>query len=183
MGMFKMDADRLVSISAIIVSVGTLFLIIYQTNLYRQQQKAAVLPYLEIGVGLDSIGSNVHVTNNGTGPAFVKAIEVRYSKLSVKDDPYGFYLQLYKDSTSQMPGYLFLDRVFPGRLIPAGQSVEMLAVHRSPDKVEEFNRLFQDDPDPQIQRTKKATIIITYSSVYGDTWVTQSDWQSPKAVH
>jgi len=40
------NADRVVSISAIIVSMATLIIILYQTSLMRQEQRASVMPSL-----------------------------------------------------------------------------------------------------------------------------------------
>lgn len=43
------NTDKLMSFLAILLSVGTLLVFIYQTNLIRKQQYAAVYPYLEMG--------------------------------------------------------------------------------------------------------------------------------------
>jgi len=42
----NLNADRVVSIIAIVVGVGSLGIILFQTQIMREQQRASVLPYL-----------------------------------------------------------------------------------------------------------------------------------------
>ncbi|NND33358.1 MAG: hypothetical protein HKN76_12275 [Saprospiraceae bacterium] len=53
--MRKLNTDRIISICAIILSLGSLFIIVYQTSIIRDGQKASVMPYLEIGMGLSDL--------------------------------------------------------------------------------------------------------------------------------
>ena len=40
---WKWDTDRIVSLSAMVVGVGSLVIILYQTKLMREQQRASVM--------------------------------------------------------------------------------------------------------------------------------------------
>ena len=51
----KFDTDRIVSLSAMVVGIGSLFIIVYQTHLIRQAQNASVLPYLMIGIQWNNV--------------------------------------------------------------------------------------------------------------------------------
>ena len=42
----NLNADRVVSIIAIVVGVGSLAVVVLQTQIMREQQRASVLPYL-----------------------------------------------------------------------------------------------------------------------------------------
>ena len=42
------DTDRIVSLCAMVVGVGSLTIILYQTKVMREQQRASVMPYLAI---------------------------------------------------------------------------------------------------------------------------------------
>lgn len=42
------NLDKTLSLMAFLISLGTFFLLYYQTNLTRKQQYASVFPYLEL---------------------------------------------------------------------------------------------------------------------------------------
>ena len=65
----KLNTDRIVSLSAMVVGIGSLFIIIYQTHLIRQAQNASVLPYLMIAIQSDNDGVHVVVSNAGIAMA------------------------------------------------------------------------------------------------------------------
>ena len=69
---FKFDTDRVISISAMVVGIGSLFTIAYQASLMRQAQHASVLPYLYIAVNAnEQHGVRLVLTNSGIGPALI----------------------------------------------------------------------------------------------------------------
>ena len=65
------DTDRILSVSAMVIGVGSLFVILYQTHLMRQSQHASVMPYLMIGFTSNSGGIHVNLRNAGIGPALI----------------------------------------------------------------------------------------------------------------
>lgn len=115
-----MNADRIVSISAIILSLGTLFVIIYQTNLMRKSEMASVMPYLQIGFQSNQDRQRLVVSNGGLGPAFIDQVEILHQKGEViyKGSPSIFAFSQEEDSA-----YAFnkptVELLMPGRLIPA----------------------------------------------------------------
>ncbi|MFD2035042.1 hypothetical protein ACFSKL_09580 [Belliella marina] len=74
------DSNRLLSFSAIFISVVSLFILIYQTSLAtkqfeleQKQQLASVMPYLQQWNGYqDEEEFSIIVENFGIGPAFIK---------------------------------------------------------------------------------------------------------------
>ena len=174
----KINTDRIVSLSAMAVGVGSLFIIVYQTQLMREAQHASALPYLAIAVQSSEDGVYLTLRNVGLGPAIVEDAHVRYQGREIQGDPYEFYVGARGDSVS---GDVSVDNVMPGRLIPAGEAVQMLGVGGAggAPMLGELLRLFDiaEVPDAWYRGVgtprsgpQKAIIEITYSSVYGERW-------------
>ncbi|MEO0972535.1 MAG: hypothetical protein AAFX85_05515 [Pseudomonadota bacterium] len=80
----KLPIEMLVASLAIIVSLAALFVSVLEVNvmrsevsLMRAQERAAVWPYLELGITYDRSGFAVEVVNKGTGPALLQRVSVR----------------------------------------------------------------------------------------------------------
>src|SRR5688500_10981694 len=89
--------DRIVSLSAMAVGVGSLFVIVYQTHLMRQAQSAAALPYLMIGVQANTEGSYLTLRNTGLGPALIEHVRIRHQGRTFDEDPYDFFIRMRPD--------------------------------------------------------------------------------------
>lgn len=80
--MKKINTDRILGISAMVISILTLAIFIYQTNIMRVQSKLSVKPRLDFTTnfgGNDSIISYQEVIENkGLGPAIVDSIYFVY---------------------------------------------------------------------------------------------------------
>jgi hypothetical protein len=184
----KLTTDRIVSLSAMAVSIGSLFIIVYQTYLTRQAQHASVLPYLYFSLSANDEGVAVRVTNSGIGPALVDDVRIHYQGRDIASDPYDFYLSLQPDASKLALG---VDKVQPGRLIPAGATIQMLAGRPadSGPMLSEFLRLFDIAEVPKswylnsgVSGGEKAVIEIRFSSVYGDQWRIRSDRIVPERL-
>ena len=120
------------------------------------------------------------LSNSGIGPALIDEVRVRYQGREIVGDPFDFYTGLKLEPTQT----LSVDKVLPGRLIPAGATITMLgfgAVER-PRMLKEMLRLFEVAEVPRswyadagVAKTEKAVVEILYSSVYGDRWQVKSD--------
>ncbi len=67
--------DRLLGLSAILLSLCTLIVFFYQTNLIRKQQYMSVYPHLEIGHnGIHSEEYTFTIENKGVGPAIIETL-------------------------------------------------------------------------------------------------------------
>src|SRR5215831_14236323 len=114
----KWDTDRIISISAMLVGLGSLFIVLYQTELIREQQKASVLPYLLIAYNTSDKGSYIALLNVGLGPALIEHVRVRHGGQTFDGDPYAYYASLV--DAAVLPDNVYRDRVLPGMLIRAG---------------------------------------------------------------
>lgn len=183
----KFETDRIVSLSAIVVSVASLFTIVYQTQLTRRAQHASVMPYLYIQLSVSDNGVRLLLSNSGIGPALIDEVRVRYQGREIVGDPFDFYtgLRLAPTQTSSV------DKVLPGRLIPAGSTIQMIGFGAVDNErmSKEMLRLFEIAEVPRswyvdagAANTEKAIVEITYSSVYGDRWRVRSDRIVPERL-
>ena len=159
------SSDRWLSMVAIIASLGTLFTIVYQTNLIREQQYASVLPYLEIWNSSNKESYKLVLINNGIGPAFINDVSISFKDSTYHMDPANFLEQvIQKLDTVNNVGH---SNIMAGGLIPAGRKVDLLEVKE--DSTNAY-RLWSWFSGNDTSRIDKPNIIITYSSVYGEKW-------------
>jgi hypothetical protein len=152
----RLNADRVVSLSAMIVGLGSLFIIVYQTALLREQQTASALPYLMIGLQSNPDRSYVFTRNTGVGPALIEDVVLHYRGQEIRQDPYDFYLAVRPEGSGDHG--LSVDKLIPGRLVPAGEWVMMLGSEGANARE------------------------VTYQSVYGERWRVTSDSVVPKPL-
>ncbi len=155
-------SEKILSISAILISLGTFVSIVYQNRLIQKQQHAAVLPYLEIWNSQNIDRYELVLMNNGIGPAFIKEIRVVHEDKTYDMDPYNFFAEEIKPSDSSLRN-VYYSNIIPGRLIPAGETVTMLGHKGSESTAMKLSQLFSDDSVVMVE--------IEYESVYGERWL------------
>lgn len=170
-----------------VVSLASLFVVVYQTHLMRQAQSAAALPYLMVGVQSNSEGAFLTLTNKGLGPALLEEVRIRHEGRTFDEDPHDFFVRVRPDRN--LPS-LSVDRLAVGRLIPAGEGLMTLGMggdERVRMLVDLLNMFeLADVPRAWLVNlqvpvnTRRAVIEITYSSVYGDRWRITSDRLVPE---
>jgi hypothetical protein len=179
--------DRIVSLSAMVVGVGSLFVIVYQTHLMRQMQSASALPYLMVGIQSNSEGAYLTLTNTGLGPALIENVRVRHEGRTFDEDPHDFFLRMRPDRNI---GALSVDRIVVGRLIPAGDRLMALGMDGE-ERVRMLTDLLNVFELADVPRNwfgnlkvplkaRRAVIEISYASVYGERWVITSDRLVPE---
>jgi hypothetical protein len=186
----RLNTDRVVSLSAMIVGLGSLFIIVYQTALLREQQKASALPYLMLGLQVNNERSYVIMRNTGVGPALIEDVVVRYQGREIRQDPYDFFLEV-RPEAAKYDG-LSVDKLIVGRLVPAGEWINVLGSEGDGQRMAGILLgVFDVGEVPMSWYTArgvpksgpdKAIIEITYRSVYGDRWRVTSDTVVPKAL-
>ena len=167
------SSEKLLGLSAILISLATLFTVRYQTDLMRKQQYASVLPYLEIWPQRMSVDNwALILENNGLGPAFVKKVQI-VKEDSVFEGDLIAYLQnhftQYQERWDTTGSTLYAN-IVPGRLIPAGEKIEMF---RSQDSKQNFDLL------EEIIYGENVKLEIIYASVYDEYWVANDYAEAP----
>ncbi|WP_420315694.1 hypothetical protein [Ekhidna sp.] len=164
--MKEWSSDRWVGVVAILASLGTLFVIVYQTNLFRKQQYASVLPYLEIWNSSNDDTYKLILINNGIGPAFIEEVKLIYKDSVLQMDPADFAQEVIKkeDSLTRF-GY---SNISKGRLVPAGNQINLV---QSIDDSLNAAILWSWFSGSDTTRLAYPEIEIQYSSVYGEQWI------------
>ncbi|WKN41960.1 hypothetical protein [Tunicatimonas pelagia] len=125
------NSEKIISLSAFIVSIATLLALMYQirisseqNELVRKQQYASVLPYVEIWpANRNSSHFSLSLVNNGIGPAFINEVRVVYEGQVYKNDPRTFYYsKIIKTDTIQF-GYA---DIIKGQVLPPGEARTMI---------------------------------------------------------
>ena len=165
-------AEKIVSISAILISLGTFASIVYQNQLIQKQQSATVLPYLEIWNSQSFDRYSLILMNNGIGPAFIREIRMIYKDSTYHGDPWFMFEQL--DPPDSIWNPVYYSNVGEGRLIPAGKTVEMIGVSKNKAAAEYLSRRFGDDDVIRLE--------VEYENVYGDRWLVSGFAEEPKLI-
>lgn len=185
--MKKLNADRIVSISAIIVSLATVFLIVYQTNLMRQEQKSSVMPSLMIGYSSSNdtlnniLNEKIWIQNKGLGPAFIQKILVKDSLGKHEVDLYKYFEEINSNKNA-----VGIRRFFPGLIIPKNEGMTLYQKYSdSTSKVILGNYFKYPYETINLSKTENhtAVIIIYYTNVYGDEWKIESQSSVPTEVN
>jgi hypothetical protein len=184
----KWDTDRIVGLSAMLVGLGSLFIVIYQTALVREQQKAQALPYLLIAFNTNDTGSFIALRNVGLGPAMIEHIRVLHAGRTFDGDPFAYYSAL--EDAKVAADSVYRDRILPGMLIPAGTTTQMLGSVEPSRMRSELLRTFEfvavPEPasiaDPSAVHADRAVLEIDYASVYGERWRVRSDRVVPEPL-
>lgn len=163
------NTEKLLSYLAILLSVGTLLVFIYQTNLIRKQQYAGVYPYLEMGFHNRGFADLKYVlTNVGVGPAILERVEVEDKEGSYEGSFSDYLVMLINREQPDSIYYSYSD-ITVGKMIPAGKSIELLAC----DSPYSSKRVLGLIEKYQVE------LNITYTSVYGERWYISSSTTVP----
>ena len=170
--MFNVSADRIVSISAIVISLMTLLVLVYQTNMIREQQRNSVFPYLMIGnEGYGLADYKLVMTNSGIGPAIIEPVEIKYADSLCQMDLPSFMYD-YIDGLDTLNNILH-SNYYVGMLIPAEEKIPIFQVDNDQNEAIALIRI--------LEKTELELTII-YKSIYGQRWELSTDEGLPKPM-
>ncbi|WP_028298028.1 hypothetical protein [Olivibacter sitiensis] len=167
-----LQTNRILSLSALFVSVSTLFILVYQTHLSNKMyyleekaQKMAVLPYLQLGTSYDQgTRHQINLENNGIGPALIKSLYVHYQDSVYAMDLANFILEEINPNLAEERLDIYYTNLSSKQLIPANSKITLVGnANRENKTAEQLYELFN--------RKGLIGIAITYTSIYEDqTW-------------
>lgn len=165
------NANRIVSLSAISISLFTLFILIYQSRLLSQQfelmqkqQYASVLPYLEIGPSFSGDRFHITLSNTGIGPAFIKDVFVIYEGEKYQLDAYGFLEKFVTPEDSLFN--ITYSSLYEGRVMQSGADLMLIGAINSERNAYHLRRFFME---------KESLVFgLEYASVYDERWILES---------
>lgn len=161
----QFTTDRIIGISAIFISLLTLIIFIYQTNLMREQTRLSVQPYLSV----DSIFNrdegyfSIELINNGLGPAI---IETRNINLKGKTYDLNLY-DLLEENTSLLDSINTIksESIDKGTAIPINTGKVLLRIYAETDLLEKFVGTLIS-----LQDNNMFGYEIVYKSIYKEKW-------------
>ena len=191
------NADKIISLSAFVVSIATLLALMYQIRLsgeqnelaqrqqelVRKQQYASVLPYLELQTGTN-VGDRLFeflLYNNGVGPAFIEEVRIIYDGQEYPGDLLNFYRAVVLGEEDTVVLDLGTQGIYEGNLIPAGREISMLSAYAYASSLKERDQLFKWFGRPT-KAPELARVEIIYSSVYGERWIVRGIGAVPESL-
>jgi hypothetical protein len=168
--------DIIISVCAMLVSLGTFATFLYQTKIIQEDSKASVYPHLEI-VRQYNNGDNpfiLYIRNVGIGPAFLKKMEIQYKGKTYSSND--------KDDRGSCLPFRFLMKILPFEKIPNVGNGPSLPIVIPPGEKEMFIRLNDKNEKSialMVDIFDNSKIKVCYSSVYKDYW-TVEQWKQPE---
>lgn len=164
-------SDKLISLIALLISLGTFITFSYQNYLIQKQQYRSVMPYLMINkyTGYDENQqalTRIEIFNNGVGPAFVEEVEIMYEG-EMYSSVGEFLLEGIFAATPIKTGRTELSS---GYAIPAGHSITILHSNDS-TAAKVLDEIYQ-----------KMEMKVTYSSLYDEKWTESTKENRPLKV-
>jgi hypothetical protein len=157
------NADKIVSFSAILISLATMAIYLYQTHLIQKQQHATVMPYLRMGYSYDADRFEFIIYNEGLGPAFIEEVNIYYNGEKIKNmDVSDFMIEKYYKIDSSLCSQLNYSNVNKNGLFSAGKNKTLISCKNSIERAQKLQNLFFNE---------KIKMEVIYSSLYGDKWI------------
>lgn len=175
----KINTDRILGISAMLISLLTLIIFIYQTDIMRKQSKLSVKPRLDFSTiqsGNDSIVVFKQVVmNKGLGPAIIDSIYYIY-----KDTHYSLDIQSLVQK--ELPNLLEYGELSQHATMGRGSTLsegeeQSLFTYKMP--VRNLQNVL-DYLDITIEDDAPFPVEVIYTSIYEDEhWIVNSNQDEP----
>ena len=178
---FTMSTDRLVGISAIVISLCTLIIFIYQTELIREQSRLSVKPRIAFSSSQNQKDSTYQfrqvMVNKGLGPAIIDSMALIYNGKYYELDMGEFLGTKFPKITdfgvlSQSTTYV------KGTTLRAGEESTFYTYRANMkflDSLALYLGIGDDDEDP-------FDFEVIYTSIYEDQYWKLSTLDSPEPV-
>lgn len=151
--------EIIVAFAAILISVMTLFVYIYQARIMQEQQHASIWPYIEWDMTLStSEGFYISIVNKGVGPAIIHSTSLELDG-ELMSDQLEYLTKLIDNLDSMSLFYTAIDN----RVIGPGEEIRLFHVNNGVIG----NKLLADKV---FTRTKYE---ICFCSIYGDCWTSK----------
>ncbi|WP_422083801.1 hypothetical protein [Ulvibacterium sp.] len=177
-----LNADRAIGASAILISLLTLFIFLYQTHLLKEQSRLSVRPRLSFSknitqsmtvVDSDSIQStliniSLALRNNGLGPAIIES-----NRFVDRGNPYDI-LTFFDTVYPKLRKYGVFTQITElkiGEALPASKTIDIFTYQYQridEDKINDYLNISEPYELP-------FEVHIEYSSLYEEKWIIQSN--------
>ncbi len=177
----RWNSERILSLSAMSISIITLFIFIYQTNLMSRQNDLSILPYLQLSTADNGDDGSyaMSLKNHGVGPAIIESTKLIYKGKTYDLRDYDFSFHKLMSSllpeldTIKYTNTATLDR---GIAIPAGTTYNFIQIRNSPDHYQ----LFLSGLNGLIEKGLQYEIV--YKSIQEEKWVIHDNSEGPERI-
>lgn len=177
----KFNSEKILSLSAMMISFITLIIFVHQTRLMSRQNYLSIMPYLDLSISTNTARNEFQLSlqNHGVGPAIIESVKVTLDGKTVDLRDYENYL--YSFLVENIPG---LDKVKDyssssldkGMAIPANTTYNVFTVRDSIGFeliTTGLERLQSEDLDYEI----------IYKSIQEERWMIHHNSEGPKKLH
>ena len=166
--MKKGSVDRIVGISAIIISLCTLIMFIYQTKMIHQQSRLSVTPRLAFTTSLQENDStstySITLMNKGIGPAIIQNAKIIYNDTEHDFDISDFLEKEFPNLDQKGQAWSF-STLEEGDALSAGESSVLLSCSIKNDKLAEVKEHLQFNGNQL-----PFNLNVEYASMYDELW-------------
>ncbi len=176
------STDRIIGISAMLISLMTLIIFLYQTHLIKDQSRLSVRPRLTFSKNIDKtltvndtdsatqtkIRVRLKLRNNGLGPAIIESC-----KVLDKGQPYEV-MSFFQEAYPELFEYGFFSQITEltvGEAIPPEEAIFLFAYEYDAQHEADINSLFNTETNYEFP----FEFTIIYSSMYGEKWQVSSE--------
>jgi hypothetical protein len=165
------SADKIVSFSAILISLATMTIYLYQTHLIQKQQHASVMPYVRMWYSYDEDRFEMMVSNEGLGPAFIEKVNIydKEKQFQNMDIPSYFQSEYLKKDTI----YMTFSNIGEGMLFASGKDITIISKLKDKKDTDKLKKIFFNE---------KLEMEIIYTSIYGEKWKVRGAFTRPEKI-
>lgn len=161
--------QNLVSFTAVVVSLCSLVLTIFQMHSDRESKYASVLPYVNCGVWEGNINKKdstasfkMVITNEGIGPAFLR--DIRLISRGEVFGPNDFHDAFEHFTGQNLKNQYVFSSIQPNRLLPSNQKIEWFIPTDSNSAYKILKHMWTEEGQHNF------IIQICFADVYGNCW-------------
>jgi hypothetical protein len=162
----RLNTSNVVAISAIFISLCSLYVSLIEVQTMRLQQEASIYPHLDLQTQYSSEGFKLILSNQGVGLAKIESYTVFAGEAEFRDwlEVVDFFLP-----KGHKVGYnIMTANTIANRVIPAGESIVLMGVPWTPETRQMVDRAVSE-----------LGIVICYSSLMEKTWTISHNTDTP----
>ena len=165
---FNWNTEKIMSTSALFISVISLIALLYQSYLSREenkliqkQQSASVLPYLNQWLSEYNNQFKIIMGNKGVGPAFITNVEITLNSTKTFNNSDALFRELFSTESSLDTIPFVTSTLIKGFVLPANETINLVEIEGQ-ENIDTFKK---------IMLNSNISFSITYKDVYGSHWL------------
>lgn len=148
------DIALWVGVMALVINIITVSVYILQASIMQAQQHASAWPYLEWLPSFNEETYFIEISNNGTGPAIIKKVDIILDTQAINNMD-SLFIQLV--GIDYFPHII---STVQNRVLPAGKSIRLFQINEPKWARKVFAEMLKHD----------FTMTICYESIYAESW-------------